>query len=124
MCSYYGWVGLALIHRTYGDIDLAWANIARALDENQNNSTAIQLMMDWGIKDSRFNEVIDRCKSYLLINDQDAEMSLGLARILMCAGRIGSAQIEIERALALNPQIEGGMELCNLIANNYNKSGE
>lgn len=118
------WVGLALIHRSFGDIDLSWANIEKALDNNQANSIAMHLMVEWGLKDSRFDALIGRLEKYLSKNDQDAAMSLNLAKVLTCCGRIYTAEIEIERALALEPTIPGGAELYEVIKNEIKRQRE
>ena len=110
------WVGLALIHREYGDKELGWGNIQKALDLDPSNNTAIQLMADWAVKDHRLPEVIERLEKYLSINDQDSERSLLLAKLLFISGRSDLAKTEVIRATSLNPMIEGGEEFFALLS--------
>ena len=106
-----GWVGLAIVHRQMGDHELAWANVLRALDINQGNRTAIRLVVDWAVADHSFSVAIDRMQEYLAIENEDAEMSFTLAKILTHVGRISEARLEMERVLALDPATEGAEPL-------------
>ncbi len=54
------WLGLALIHRHYGDHDLAWANLERALDLEPTSSAGMELLLDWSGKDGRVERVAER----------------------------------------------------------------
>ncbi len=45
------WVGLALIHRHFGDMDLSRACLLRAIDENPYNKVAISHFYQWSIQD-------------------------------------------------------------------------
>lgn len=109
------WVGLALVHRQFGDFELSWANLARALDLNPLNTTALQLALSWVVKDQRWVLVSEAMKRYLLINSQDAVMSLALAQLWFLQGYFSDAHLELTRALALDPSIQGGAELLQLI---------
>lgn len=51
------WVGLSLIHRAFGDFELAWANAAYALEINPKNETAAQLLLEWAGIDCVLSEV-------------------------------------------------------------------
>lgn len=102
-----GWVGLALVHRQMGDLELAWANVQRALDINKKNRTAIRLVVEWSISDQRVALAVERLQEYLEADGEDAEMSFTLAKLLTVSGRLVEARIELERALALDPGIEG-----------------
>ena len=110
------WVGLALVHRQFGDFDLSWANLARALDLNPMNTTALQLALSWVVKDQRWSLVSESLKRYLLQNSQDAVMSLALAQLWFLQGDLRDARLELTRTLALEPTIHGGAELLQLIA--------
>ncbi|MGE0763290.1 MAG: tetratricopeptide repeat protein [Bdellovibrionales bacterium] len=109
------WVGLSLVHRQFGDFDLSWANLARALDLNPLNTTALQLALSWVVKDQRWALVSESLKQYMVLNDQDAVMSLALAQLWFLQGHFASARLELTRTLALDPAIQGGLDLLNLI---------
>lgn len=107
-----GWVGLAMVHRQMGDFELSWANIERALDINPNNRTALKLTVDWGLADGKFSAVIERLQDYIASQGgEDAEFCFILAKILVHMGRLREARLELERVLALDPEIEGAQAL-------------
>jgi Flp pilus assembly protein TadD len=109
------WVGLALVHRQMGDHELAWANVQRALDINMSNRTAIRLVVDWSVQDQNFSVAISRLQLYLAREGEDAEMSFTLAKIFTHVGRLREARVEMERALALDPGVEGGEALAKIL---------
>ena len=53
------WVGLALVYRHFGDIELSWANIENAFDCNPYNETALQLTVDWSFKDGKESYLVN-----------------------------------------------------------------
>lgn len=115
------WVGLSLLYREKGDIELARANVERSLDLNPNNETALKLYVEWTMNGSYLDSVIDRLQVYLGNNDQNAQMAFVLAKVLVTVGRLSQAAIEMERVLALQPEIEGGVQVMNLIKEHLKK---
>jgi len=115
------WVGLAIIHREFGDFELSWGNLERALDINGGNEAALNLIVDWGVKDNKVNTAIQRVENYLCENDQDARMGLVLARLLAGSGRYAHATLELEKVLAQEPYIDGGAELLGFLKNEIQK---
>lgn len=109
------WVGLAITHRQFGDHQLSWANLARALDHNPMNTTALQLALSWVVKDERWEQVTQWLVAYLSRNGEDSLMSLALAQLWFLRGRHQNARVELERTLALDPHVEGGADLLALI---------
>ncbi len=109
------WVGLSMVHRQFGDFDLSWANLFRALDLNPLNTTALQLALSWVVKDQRWDQVAQSLQRYLVLADQDATMSLALSQLWFLKGNLADARLELTRTLALDPLIPGGQELTNLI---------
>lgn len=105
------WVGLALVHRQFGDQDLSWGNIERALELSPNNELALNLAVEWAFKDQQLNRVVPRVESYLQHHDQNSKWSLLLSKILFCLGRFQSADLELERFLTLQPDSEEGLKL-------------
>jgi tetratricopeptide (TPR) repeat protein len=109
------WVGLAMIHREYGDCELAWANVEKALDIMPSQESAIKLVCDWAMKDNEIEKAILRLEAYLKVNDQDAMMSMWFAKFLYFTGRLDQAQVEIEKALYLDPHLVDGLEVAEVI---------
>lgn len=109
------WVGLGLIHRQFADSELSWANIEKALDINPKNESAIRLVAEWSMKESAFNRAIRHLDAYLKLCDQDAQMTLWLAKFLYLSGQVHSAEIEANKALDLNPRLEGALEVYQVI---------
>ena len=58
------WLGLALVHNHYGDLDLGWANLKRSLDINGHNEVALKLFVDWSIKYALITGMISYFTSY------------------------------------------------------------
>lgn len=97
------WVGLAMVHNHFGDGDLAWANLETALDINPKNRTAVHLLANWSVRDSKIGKGIQALESYLAQGDVDEDMSLVLINLYCTQGDIEKAQLEIERVLLWNP---------------------
>ncbi len=110
-----GWVGLALVHRQMGDLDLSRANMERALDMNPRNKTALHLLVEWSVQAFDFKSAVNRLTTYLSLEGEDAEMSFLLAKILVHLNRLDEASLELERTLAFEPTIEGGIALMNAL---------
>ncbi len=111
------WVGLSLVHRHMGDFELSHANIERALDINSKNRTALKLLIEWGVCDFKFAQVIERLQEYLSLESEDTEMSFTLAKIFAHLNRLDDAQIEMQRVLALDSEIPGAQQLAKAIRN-------
>jgi tetratricopeptide (TPR) repeat protein len=109
------WVGLAMIHREYGDSDLAWANVEKALDIMPNNESAIKLVAEWAMKDNEVEKAIRRLEAFLRINTEDAQISMWLAKFYYFSSRLESALVEIEKAIYLNPELDGAIEVLSVI---------
>ncbi len=118
-----GWVGLAMVHQTMGDLELAKANIQRALDINSANRTALRLAVDWAAQDQDFSSVITRLQNYVGgAGCEDAEMSFMLARTMVQAGHLRDARVEIERVLALDPAYESADALARALDRHLNQA--
>lgn len=111
------WVGLAMVHRTMGDLELAKGNIERALDVNPANRTALKLVVEWSIQDYDPSPALRRLETYVSSaqGGEDAEICFIFAKLLVQAGRLSQARIELERVLALDPGIEGGDALARVL---------
>ena len=75
------WVGLALIHRQYGDFDLSYANVSSALDHDPFNVSALKLYSDWSAASGRSQAAIQRLTEYLETHDQDDDILLVLGKM-------------------------------------------
>ncbi|MCB0367094.1 MAG: tetratricopeptide repeat protein [Bdellovibrionaceae bacterium] len=109
------WVGLALVHRQFGDLELSWGNLERSMDLNPENETALNLAIEWALKDGRMAQLIDRLENYLQRRDQDAAKSLTLAKLLYSSGRFRQASIELERTLLLEPTSSQALTLKSMV---------
>jgi tetratricopeptide (TPR) repeat protein len=109
------WVGLSLVHRHMGDFELSHANIERSLDINPKNRTALKLLVEWGVCDFKYANVIERLQEYLGLESEDTEMSFTLAKIFAHLNRLDEAQIEMQRVLALDSEIPGAQQLAKAI---------
>ncbi len=109
------WLGLALVHRSFGDLELAWANLEKCLDISLDNMTALWLAVDWGHKDSRSNRVIQRLFDHIQRHPQDSPFRLVLARLLLESGRIFQARKEVKMAIEIWGECEGSRSLLKEI---------
>ena len=74
------WIGLALVHREFGDMELSWANIIRALDIAPDNLISIKLAIEWAYRDNKVVEISRRIESFLDYNPQNIEVSFYTVR--------------------------------------------
>ncbi|HVK62453.1 MAG TPA: tetratricopeptide repeat protein [Bdellovibrionales bacterium] len=110
------WVGLALVHRAMGDLELAKANLARALDISSNNRTAIRLSVEWSVQDGDAASAIRRLEKYVSeAGSEDVDLCFVFSKLLIQVGRLSEARIELERVLALDPTVEGGIALARVL---------
>ncbi len=109
------WVGLAIVHREFGDIDLAWGNLERSLDENRANQTALMIAMDWGIRDHRLEKAAARIRTYINEVFDSKEMRLSLAKVLFCSGNFVEAKREAEVVLKRDNTDKDALRLVQVI---------
>ncbi|OQW50324.1 MAG: hypothetical protein A4S09_00585 [Proteobacteria bacterium SG_bin7] len=109
------WVGLALVHREFGDMDLAWANLERALDENKANQTALAVTLDWGIRDHKLDKAARRIRTYISEISDTKDMRLSLAKVLFCSGNFVDAKREAEIVLKRDLNDADALRLVKVI---------
>ncbi|MCB0349613.1 MAG: tetratricopeptide repeat protein [Bdellovibrionales bacterium] len=109
------WAGLAMIHREYGDSELAWANVEKALDINPGNESAIKLVADWALKDNEIDKAIFRLEGHLAVSGEDAIIWMWLSKFYFFSGRLDLAKENVERALRLDPEVDGGRDVLTVI---------
>jgi tetratricopeptide (TPR) repeat protein len=94
-----GWSALGLYHYKKGDFELAKANLAKALDINADNSTALKYMTAWvddGSSDE-INSTLRKVNYYLQKHNFDQEITTCHAKLLLKKGQSRWAQIETEK---------------------------
>ena len=67
------YIGLALLHSTVGEFDLACANLAHVLDRNAKNKMALFLHYNWSDKGENPDVTIDFINNYLKENPNDEQ---------------------------------------------------
>ncbi|MCB0391175.1 MAG: tetratricopeptide repeat protein [Bdellovibrionales bacterium] len=117
------WIGLALVHREYGDFDLSWGNIERALDVDPSDETALEVMIEWGVKESRFESIIDRLETYININPQNIYMMETLVKVYVVGGRLVKAKNLIHDILLKYPNNTQLKQILNTLETNENING-
>lgn len=98
------WVGLALSYHLFGDFEMAWASILRAVECDTKNSMALLLMAQWSGKNNNISQAI---KSLIDYFDQGLfETPLSLAFIELCiqSNNYALARLELERSLLWEPK--------------------
>lgn len=96
------WVGLALIHRTLGDHNLAWANIKNALEAEPRNQVALEIMLEWSNQEGKESQQTDYLEEYLELcpNSEKAR-----AALIQCYENLGYAKlVETEKIRLLEKQ--------------------
>lgn len=109
------WLGLALVHRQFGDVELAWANLMESLDLNATNSTGLQLLTDWSYRDGRLQTAIGILQNAKVIQTANGQWQLVLAQMFFDLGNMEAAAHHTEQVLNRNPLIPGGAELLALV---------
>lgn len=94
-----GWAALGLYHYQKGDIDLAKANLEKALDINPSNTTALKHLAHW-IDESntdKMNSAIEKVNYYLQKHNFDEDISECHAHLLIKKGQTNFAKLEIDK---------------------------
>lgn len=118
------WIGLAIVHRQFGDLDLSWAALKRTLDLNPSNETAIHLGLSWAQNEHHWRTLIPHLQEYLAAKGDDFVISLALAQIFYLTGQLLAAQLEAERALNLDPLAVSAAELMQQIRSEQQRTQE
>lgn len=110
------WVGLALVHRAFGDHELSHGNLNQALDIEPGNRTAIRLLIEWAARDGLIRLAVERAESYLRQDPEDVEIAFSLAKLKVLIGELAEAFFECERVLAFDHQFEEAIRLRRVLA--------
>lgn len=98
------WTGLAIYHNYMGDLELALANLKKALDLSPDNRTALLLLTNWWPKATPKNELVLRLTQYLDLNPEDQDISILLIQVATENRDFHIANIEIEKLVCLDPK--------------------
>lgn len=88
------WVALSIMHNKMGDIELALANVEKALDVNPNNSIAIKCFAMWNDEKGLTSLACERTTQYLSKNCFDQEVIIKNIKLLKKIGHHDHARIE------------------------------
>ena len=62
--NFKAWILLALLHREYGDVELAWGNLRIALDRNPQSPLTLNIAQSWAREDRDFRPIIQMVESF------------------------------------------------------------
>ena len=85
------WLGLAIMHNEYGDLDIAWANLEQALDLNPINETALQLYFQWGLRNHKLEAVVQRYERAISQHPRPGTLKVNFAQALASQGQLQRA---------------------------------
>jgi len=93
-----GWTALALHHFNKGDVELAKANLEKALDLNPHNTSALKFMTVWTDENPEsIRDSLDKVNFYLQNYNFDGELTECHAKLLIKVGRTDLAQLEMNK---------------------------
>ncbi len=101
------WMGLALAHRQFGDLELSWANLIEALELKPDQVMALQLLVEWAYQDGKLQPAIQHLIRAVELRPTDFKLLLLLAQLLYDLGNLKGASECAQQALNLNPNAEG-----------------
>lgn len=98
------WVGIALSYHLFGDFEMAWASILRAVECDSKNSTALLLMSQWSIKNNAIDQTLNALINYFDQGLFEAPLSLAFIELCIHSNNYYLARWELERALLWDPK--------------------
>lgn len=98
------WLGLALVHKQFGDDDLALGNVIKSLDYDPNNSLAMKTYVEWCVNKGMASEALEKVSEFLEVNDQNSEFALIQSQLFFVVGRFQHAKLAVEKSLVLDPK--------------------
>lgn len=117
------WIGLAVLHREFGDYELSWANVERAMDFEPGNTTAAKLIAEWGLKDNEVEKTIRLLRNYLEIQPRDAFLHMMLGKYLYLVGQSLAALDHLQTAVQLDSQLQDADSLLAVVEAEVSKAG-
>lgn len=99
-----GWIGLALSYAQFGDFEMAWASLLKAVDLDPNNTTALHLMAQWSTKNQSQDSALEALMKYFDQGGFDTTLSLCFIELCITMDRFRWARWELERSLLWDPE--------------------
>jgi tetratricopeptide (TPR) repeat protein len=109
------WVGLAMAHLEFGDNDLSWSNLTKAIDVNPMNRTALILLNDLAETDSQLEYCQNALIQFLETENFDEQISHLLIHVFIKRNDFQRAQLESLKSYLWNPESTKNQELYNKI---------
>lgn len=109
------WVGLAMAHLEFGDRDLSWSNLTKALDIEPMNRTALILLNDLAESDSQLEYCQNALIKFLEGENFDEQISHLLIHVFIKRNDFQRAQLESLKSYLWNPQSIKNQDLYNKI---------
>lgn len=109
------WVGLAMAHLEFGDRDLSWSNLTKAIDVDPMNRTALILLNDLAESDSQLEYCQNALITFLEGENFDEQISHLLIHVFIKRNDFQRAQLESLKSYLWNPQSAKNYELYNKI---------
>lgn len=92
-----GWISLSMIHDKMGDLDLAIANVEKALDIDPENQVALKMFFKLEEKTGVLHRAIEKLHSYMDKYQFDGEIGEHCIQALTMASQNDIAQCEAEK---------------------------
>lgn len=109
------WVGLAMAHLEFGDRDLSWSNLTKALDVEPMNRTALVLLNELAESDSQLEYCQNALVKFLEKDNFDEQVSHMLIHVFIKRNDFHRAQLESLKAYLWNPDSTQNQDLYNKI---------
>ena len=109
------WVGLAMAHLEFGDKDLSWSNLTKAIDIDPMNRTALILISDLAESDAELEYCQNALIKFLEVENFDEPVSHLLINTFIKRNDFQRAQLESFKSYLWNPSSQKNEELYNKI---------
>ena len=91
------WVGLAMVHRSLGDYELAWGNLKEAIRIDISNETAQDLFVSWSVMEGQWQQALDLLEKVEASGEAKRSHMNLMAKINFKMGRYHQLQKVLER---------------------------
>lgn len=97
------WVGMALAYQNFGELDLSWASLLRAIDLDPQNQTALLLIAKMSTKQNASTLAIQHLAHFFDQGHFESQLSLAFIELCIQNDQFNLARLEVERALLWEP---------------------
>lgn len=97
------WLGMALCYDGFGDREMAWASLLRAVECDGRNTTVLLLLAQWALRENAMDFAITKLMGYFDSGEFDAQLSLAFIELCVHTSQFALARLEMERALLWEP---------------------